>query len=823
MVFLLFIKPVDKPVKKIFFYSSLKKIIRSKFFLIGAGLCLLWFWLSLPSPLFSDPLCTVIESDDGRLAGAKIADDGQWRFPQNDHVPEKFVKCIVQFEDRHFFQHPGVNPVSLMRALKQNIKSKRIVSGGSTLTMQVIRLSRKGKARTVFEKAVEMILSVRLELSNRKTKILSFYASNAPFGGNVVGLDAASWRYFGRDANHLSWAETAVLAVLPNAPSLIYPGKNHERLKQKRNRLLNRLYEAGEIDSSTCELSKAEPLPGKPFPLPQSARHLLTKVFLEGQKGKRVRTTINGKLQQLSSDIIKKYNKFFSANEVHNAAAIVIEVETGNVLVYLGNTDKTDSTGHENDVDIITAPRSTGSIMKPFLFAGLIKEGSILPNTLIPDIPTDLAGFAPKNNNLDYDGAVPAYRALSRSLNVPSVKMLQLYGQEKFIFLLSKLGLHTINRSSEYYGLSIILGGAEATLWDLCGVYAGMSRTLNHFRKNSGKYHVSDWEKPKLFYRDSPEEKIKTGDKTLESNSEKGGLSDFSVLDAASVWFTYKAMVEVNRPENESEWEMFSSSKKIAWKTGTSFGNRDAWAIGTTPEHVVGVWVGNASGEGRPGLTGISAAAPVMFDIFSLLPQAGWFEPPYDEMSGIPVCSQSGYRSLGICHPVDTMWVNASGLKTPPCPYHHMIHLDKAGKFRVNSKCSEVSEMKHESWFILPPVQEWYYKSKSPNYRVLPPFAPGCEGGDSFHNMDLIYPKRNTKISISKNMEGKAGEIIFEAAHRKPGTIIYWHLDEKYIGSTSNFHQISLLPGAGTHTITLVDETGETLSRKFEVVNPGRK
>ena len=259
-------------------------------------LCLIFYWYILPDPLFDSPTSTVITDRDGDLLGAKIADDGQWRFPYNAGVPEKFQQSILLFEDQYFYRHPGINPVSLLRALYINIQSRKIVSGGSTLTMQVIRLSREGKKRTVREKLIEIVLAIRLETSYSKDKILALYSSNAPFGGNVVGLDAASWRYFGRNPEDLSWAESAMLAVLPNSPALIHPGRNRDLLLDKRNRLLDRLNEKGKIDSTTCVLSKLEPLPEEPLPLPALAPHLLSQVFIH-HKGEKLRTTIDKTIQ----------------------------------------------------------------------------------------------------------------------------------------------------------------------------------------------------------------------------------------------------------------------------------------------------------------------------------------------------------------------------------------------------------------------------------------------------------------------------------------------------------------------------------------------
>lgn len=764
----------------------------------------IFYWFSLPAFLFKAPCSSVLRDKDGNLLGALIAEDEQWRFPATKQVPDKFKTAIVQFEDKHFFWHPGVNLFSLGRAMWQDVKAKKIVSGGSTLTMQVIRMSRAEKGRTFFEKFIELILATRLELSNSKEEILSLYASNAPFGSNVVGIDAAAWRYFGQNANDLSWAESCMLAVLPNAPGLIYPGKNQHLLLEKRNRLLDRLQSAGFLDAETCSLSKQEPLPDKPYPLPQLAPHLLARAVSEGHKGELIQSTINLRMQERASEVIEKFHKVLKGNEIHNAAAFILDVETGNVLAYVGNTIKEDKVDRGNDVDVIMAPRSTGSILKPFLFASMLSDGELLPNTLVADVPTIISGYAPQNFNLTYDGAIPAKRALARSLNVPAVKMLQSYGFERFNYVLKKLGMTTINQSAEHYGLSIILGGAEGKLWDIGGIYAGMARTVNHYYKFGGKYSLKDYHPPHYL----PE---------TDSSAANPKLETTSIFDAASIKFTFDAMMEVNRPDADAAWKLYSSSKRIAWKTGTSFGFRDGWAVGLTPNNVVAVWVGNANGEGRPGLTGINTAAPIMFELFGLLKTDKWFDEPFDEMAKASICKESGHRSTQLCERTTTMWIPKSGLKTAPCPYHKLIHLDATEKFRVNSECESVTTMVHKKWFILPASMELYYKSKNPTYRELPPFRKDCQGSNS-NSMDIIYPKQPSKIYVPVELDGKTGKTIFEVAHRRKNASVYWHLDDKYIGTTTSYHQMALAPGPGQHTLTLVDEEGETISQHFEIV-----
>ena len=785
-----------------------KKIYKIAFPLLMFATLLIIFWFSLPDPLFNNPTCTVIEDRQGELLGARIADDGQWRFPYNEEIPEKFRHAIISFEDQYFYYHPGINPYSLIRAAIANIRSGRIISGGSTLTMQVIRLSRKGKERTIPEKLVEILLALRLEAGSSKDEILALYSSNAPFGGNVVGLDAASWRYFGCSPSDLSWSEAATLAVLPNSPSLIHPGKNSDLLIVKRNRLLNKLYSTGKIDSLTYILSTLEPLPEDPVPLPSLSPHLLSQVY-QNHKGERIRTTLVKSIQERAENIIENHHKTLKYNEIHNAACLILEVETGNVLAYVGNTQNPGQPEYGSDVDIITAPRSTGSILKPLLFCLMLDEGSILPGTLIPDIPTNYSGYAPKNFSLSYDGAVPAKKALSKSLNIPAVRMLQQFGLERFHYYLKKLGMKTIDKPADHYGLSLILGGAEGTLWDITGIFCSLARILKHYNNYDRFYFESDLKSPNYILNFSSQLNPDNAEHLTKGNN---------IVNAGSIWLTFQSLMEVNRPENETGWKYFASSDRIAWKTGTSFGFRDGWAIGTTPDYTVGVWVGNADGEGRPNLTGMQTAAPILFDIFDFLPSGQWFDIPLDELTYVKVCRQSGHRAGMYCTETDSILIPEQGLNTKPCPYHLIVHLTSDGKYRLNSECAQTYEMQHANWFVLPPVQEWYYQSKNPEYKPLPPLHPDCYTNENIAEMDLIYPKENSRIYIPYELDGSRGQVVLEAAHRIHDATIYWHIDHEYIGTTQYIHQMGISPEQGEHILTLVDESGNMLQKKIEVL-----
>ncbi len=770
-------------------------------------LLLLIYVFLLPRKLFDKPTCTVIDDREGRLLSAKIADDGQWRFPAADSVPYKYGKALVAFEDKRFYRHIGVDPWALGRALRQNIATGHVVSGGSTITMQVIRLMQDNPPRNFLQKMKEAILATRLELRYSKSEILNLYASNAPFGGNVVGIGAASWRYFGREPSELSWAEAATLAILPNAPALIHPGRNRERLLDKRNRLLDKLYETGIISSETCSLAKDEPLPDKPLPLPNDAPHLLNRIAAT-QKGQRIKTTIDRSLQLRINHIVQQHAAYYRGNYVYNMAVVVAEAETGDVTAYIGNVYDQDNMAHGNRVDVTTAPRSTGSILKPFLYATMLDQGELLPNMLIPDVPLQIRNFAPKNFSHSYDGAVPAHRALERSLNVPSVRMLQTYGNEKFHLLLRTLGMTTLTKPADHYGLTLILGGAEGTLWDITGMYAELSRRLQHYTERSGMYDPADHHPLNFYSSQSTRMQPKTPDARLETTA---------TIEAAAIWQTFQSLSDLNRPEEEATWKSFSSSRKVAWKTGTSFGHRDAWAVGVTPGYVVGVWVGNASGEGRPTLTGVNYAAPVLFDAFAQMPYGPWFQPPYDDMVKTVVCRKSGYRASMICDETDTVWVARGGIETDPCPYHMMIHLSKDGKYRVNSESASVSDMVHVPWFVLPPAQEWYYKTKNMDYKPLPPIHPDCLGSEGQRQMELIYPQQDLTVVLPRQLDGSPGQVVFRTAHRRKGAVIFWHVDNQFVGSTESPHQMPIAPTAGKHKLTLVDDAGNTITENFTV------
>ena len=755
---------------------------------VGIGIILLlWYSLCLPRELFPQGYATIVESSDGKLLGGKIAPDGQWHFPELDSVPHKLKEAILAYEDAYFYYHPGVNPISTGKALLTNLRHGRTRRGGSTLTQQVIRLARKNKKRTYGEKLIEAIWATRLELRYSKEHILRLYASHAPFGGNIIGAEMAAWRYFGVPVWQLSWAEACTLAVLPNAPGLIYPGKNQTSLKRKRDFLLGKLYKNHTIDKTTYELALSESLPEKPHELPNMAPHLVERIA-KSHRGERKRSTINYPLQEKVNQIVEKYYRYYKRFEVHNLCAIVVDIQRQEVLAYVGNSPTDDE--HQKDVNIIHRPRSTGSVLKPFLYAAMLDSGELLPEEFVADVPTHIAGYAPQNFENTYEGVVPAHEALYRSLNIPFVLLLRQYGISRFYQQLRKHRLYSINRHPDHYGLSLILGGAESSLWELSQAYAHMGFELNHY--NQKHSYLSQSFQPLSYL---PRER-----NYGKEQQEKTHLS------AGAIYKTLEALTQVNRPSFDSAWRYYASSRKISWKTGTSFGNRDAWSIGMNANYLVGVWVGNASGEGRPELTGVGTASPVMLEIFQWLAKNQWFVSPKEDLQQIEVCAISGMLASDIC-PKKLITTAKASLLGTPCKYHKWVHLSPDHKWQVTADCQPISAIDSKSWFVLPPLMEWFYRKGHPTYLPLPPLREDCQGGERQAALDFIYPKDGTVLHQAKGFGGEVQPIVARVAYKHSGKL-FWYLDETYLGETLHFHDMQLQLSPGEHLLRCMDTQG---------------
>lgn len=698
----------------------------------------------------------------GRLLSAQVAEDEQWRLPPDDHIPIKFQKALLTYEDKRFFYHPGIDPLAISRAVRQNLQSHGVVSGASTITMQLARMALGNQPRTLWQKIKEAQLALRYELWHHKTDILEWYVGIAPYGGNVVGLNAASWRYYRKHPSRLTWAEAATLAVLPNAPSLIHVNKNRIHLKTKRDRLLGRLRDQEIIDSTEFILSLEEPLPDRTYPLPSHAPHLMTSSV----RGKiTTSVSIDRELQIRLNDILKASHRDWKQNDIQNAAILVIDNENNSVLAYCGNIPDTQ---HEADVDMIQARRSSGSILKPFLYQMMVNEGLMHPSSMVQDVPMHIDGFQPSNYDRDYRGLIPADQALQRSLNVPFVLMLQQFGVDRFLRSIRKFGITTLDRDADDYGLSVILGGGEVTLWEMVQAYHQLQL-------------------------------IST--------------------DNVAAHYTLQAMQKLNRPDDQGDWRQFSSTRKISWKTGTSYGHRDAWAIGTIADVTIGVWVGNADGEGRQSIIGGKLAGKVLFDVLHRLPNSEKRRPvPYHKMSDYHICRWSGDLATSVCPHVDTIPLADNLSAGPMCRYHKEVYVDERSGLQVGTACEQRTSSQRKVVVRLPSKASSWYLRDHPNTTVEPGYDPDCFT-DNPTALSIIYPNSGDRIKMTTDLNERSQKVVVQAAHRSSGAKLFWYLDDTYLGETIEWHTMAIRPDKGDHRITIIDQNGNRFERAFEIID----
>lgn len=772
----------SKEIRKSFMIWNGKSIVIIYF--------LSWFVTCMPTHLFDVPNSTILVNEKGTILAAQLADDGQWRFASTEEISPKVKRCLIEFEDRTFYQHIGVSIRGIARAFWDNVRSGRVASGGSTISMQVVRLSRKNPPRTYWEKATEIFRALQLELRYSKDEILNMYLNHAPYGGNIVGVEAASWRYFGRHAKELSWAESAMLSVLPNSPGLIFPGKNQHKLRLKRNRLLKHLQKQNWIKSDESELAQLEVLPQKSNPFPKLAQALLINELKKGKKGQRIICTLEKEKQFLAERLVELHARNWEEKGIHHTAVLISSIKTGKTLVYIGNTNHA-TKEYDSQVDCSNAPRSSGSILKPILFAASIDDGMILPKQVLPDIPFQFGSYSPKNFSGNFEGLIPADQALSRSLNVPMVHLLNQYGQPKFLDLLRKLGIKTMRKPARHYGLTLILGGAETKLNELHQMYLLLAQQSAGITEKKQGYLAQE----------------------MQVSRQPIPLSD------AALFEMNQALIEVNRPNEENQWKQFQSSQKIAWKTGTSFGFRDAWSIGWTKEYIISVWVGNASGEGRPGLTGTQIAAPLMFDLFQLFPKStDWFSKPSNEYTSQTVCNESGFPANHLCENVTNLSIPKRTWKQGECPYHQSIFVTKDKKYRLKQTCASIYDMQASTYFVLPISVAQIYKQKHPTFQEVPPLHPDCMKSES-NPLLLIHPKPNAHLFLPRNQYGEQSKMVFEVQNRRSDGKIFWHLDERYLGETTGVHQLSVSVSEGKHQIKAMDESGNEVQTSFFIVS----
>ena len=716
--------------------------------------------------IFEDRYSVSVLDNNGNIIGVYLNKDEQWHLKSTDKIPEKLKRAVMVFEDKNFYSHKGVDFSAVIRAVKDNIFEKRR-TGASTITMQAVKMAQP-KERSYFNKYLEIVHAFKLEKYYKKDEILKMYLNNAPYGGNIVGYKTASYMYFRKSPKELTWGEAALLAVLPNSPGLMNVEKNREKLIEKRNFLLKKLYKENFIDERQYRISLKEPVPDKRYSFPVIAPHLARRLVNENKDKKIIKSTIDSEIQKKTEKAVKDYSEFLKLSGINNTAVLIINNKNYEVTAYVGSQDFYDFENN-GQVDGITAKRSPGSLLKPFLYAKVIDEGIAAPQSKIPDIPLYFSNFSPQNANKKYYGMVEMRDALIKSLNIPFVELLKDYGEDKFFYFLKDI-LNFEDKNPERYGLSLILGTKEFTMEEIGILYSGLA---NYGNFKNLKY--------------------------TEESTEEGR----QLFTKGASYLTLITMRELERPGME---KFYREKNPVSWKTGTSHGRRDGWAAGVTPEWTVVVWTGNFTGEGNPNLTGVYTGGNLLFNILKFLPKTEKEFVMPNDLEKIKVDRETGYR-LKYDIPYKEIFYPKDAKPLKVSPYYKKIFVNKNGE-ETDSRDESFNE-REEKYILLYPLEVVNYFVRE-NLDVSNIFSEKT----AEKTIKFIYPKNNLKIIVPKDFDGEKS-LIVKIANIK-NRELYWYVNKEYAGK-SREKERSFNLKKGNYEITVVSEKGETAKINFQV------
>ncbi len=767
-------------------HLSKTNIVRWLVFIIPA-IVLLYLFLPFRAPIFHEEYSTVVKAENGGLLHVFINDNEQWYLPPDSmSVSEKLKTAVIAFEDESFYSHVGINVKAIARAISQNVKEGKVVSGASTIPMQIARMSAP-KKRSYWNKLKEACLAIKLSIHYSKDELLKMYLDHAPYGGNVIGYRTAAFKFYGKDAGLLTWSEAATLAVLPNAPGLIYPSQTSSSLMHKRNRLLDKMYSKGIISEQSCRLAKLEEVPDQFIPFESHAPHMARRLKKENPKQWILSTEVDEDLQKQCLRIASRYKKIYSSYGINNLAILVADTKSGAIKSYVGSPDFFDEE-NGGQVDGVMAHRSSGSILKPFLFGLSMDEGVVLSETYIRDLPTYFEGFSPRNANREYQGVVSAREALVRSLNIPAVRLLNKYGVYQFYSFLKQAGVNSLFRSADEYGLPLILGGAEVSMWDMVKLYRGMANegvfSDNHLLKG------------------------------------EAGKKSAQLMSSGSCYLTLDILKDLKRPGSEYFWQRFSGSRPIAWKTGTSYGHKDAWAVGLTPEYTIAVWCGNFDGEGNKNLGGASSAGPILFEILQQVSHSNqWFEKVEMDYKSMEICALSGFRASDACDDIKIVDVPIGMKPLETCTYHQFKFFNSDESQQCCSRCWDNTGHVKKSVLVYPPDIAYYLREKGQFIEPLVSHNPLCPAYTAESALKIIYPNMEAKLFLPRDFDGITQAVVCKVGHANTGKTVYWYLDDHYLGSTIKEHKMGVVFKLGWNQLTVIDENGAKDTKKvFAVV-----
>lgn len=713
-----------------------------------------------------------------------ISDDGFFRLSVTiDELPQLYLEAFLLQEDQYFYQHPGINPFAVARAAFANIVSGRVVSGASTITMQLARMLER-RDRTIWVKFIEMFRALQLEMKFSKFEILQYYLSIAPYGGNLEGVNAATYAYWGKPAKLLSPAQIALLVVLPKSPNGFRPDRHPQAALQKRNALLDKMHLAGLLDQATYLRSIDEPVPIRRLSFPARIPHLAWYLKSKYPLLTDFYTTLDLNIQIRAQKIVKQYITGLYDKGIHNASVVIMDTDSRELRAMVGSADYFDNK-HEGANNGAIALRSPGSTLKPFLYGLAMDHGLIAEKTMLPDIPMTVAGYSPQNYSKTFRGQVQVREALVDSLNVVAVRLSQQLGIKKLYNLLAQGGVSSLTHPAEYYGLPLILGGVEISLLELTNLYAALA--------NYGEYQ------PYQLIRD------------LNKGSNKEGFSEeahaIQLLGPEASWLVVDMMTDVERPDFPDTWQYSKTLPTVAWKTGTSYGHQDAWSIGFHPEYTIGVWVGNFDGSPATQLSGDSAAGPLFFDLFQSIVKepTRWFAKPVG-VEQRSVCGLCGLPGNRYC-PNTTKELYIPSIVGPvtndTCQVIQKVDTAE-GEQLIKVWPAELAAFFHRHGVPVSDVVG-YQAKKMAGHRYFPPVIQSPVKGAE-------YIRRNDHLS--KDLQ----QIKLQVAVTNRIKKVQWYLDEKLISETNQpYEPLFISPPAGDYKVTVIDDTGGMDSVRLKI------
>jgi penicillin-binding protein 1C len=782
---------------KIIAKQTLKKIA-GKAAVAVAGTLLLFFVLDAFIPVYTDvPYATVVEARDGTVLHAWLASDEQWRMKATlEEISPELKRAIVYKEDKYFYHHFGINPFAVGRAMINNIFHLKRTSGASTITMQVARML-ESRPRTYRNKCIEMFRALQLEVHYSKDEILQLYLNLVPYGSNIQGVKAAALLYFNKTPNHLSLAEITALSIIPNRPNSLVMGRDNRRIIAQRNKWLYRFRQDKLFPADIISDALREPLTALRHSAPNSVPQFAWRMRKSHPGMMEIRSTINLSMQQGAEAIVTNYVNELKLHNINNASVLIVNNKTHEVVTYIGSSEFEDRF-HYGQVDGVCALRSPGSALKPLLYGLCFDRGLITPKTIVADIPINIQGYTPENYDRTYRGNVTVDYALSHSLNIPAVQLLDKHGVGGFLSTLSGIGFNSIWQKRKSMGLSVILGGCGVRLDELTSLYSAFA--------NNGRYY------PLQFIA------RQGGTKTKNDTSASG--KGIQVITPSSCYMLTRVLSELHRPDLPNGYDQASSIPRIAWKTGTSYGRKDAWSLGYNEKYTIGVWLGNFSGVGVPDLSGATTATPLLFQLFNAIDyNAGkeWLDAP-SELSFRLVCAETGRVPNDFCHNQVMDYYIAGVSSNDKCDHFREMWLSADERVSYCTSCLPPSGYKTKLLQNTPADLAAWYDAAHISYAKLPQHNPLCTR--TFHDQPpIITSLTNGKTYLVIEKQQQKMQLACTAAgdvHK-----VYWYINDKFYAAADADKKLFFSPvidnGSPVLKISCTDDKGRNANIQIKV------